>query len=267
MKKALLFTKRNLKEMVRDPLIYIFCAGFPIAMVLLFQIISHYSQDSKMVMFEVKSLIPGIMVFSYSLLMLMSSLLISKDKSTAFLKRLYTSPMKSSDYIIGYFIPFFIIGLVQSVICIVLGYIFGAVSNTGFIPLYKSLLLIVEMLPILSINILVGMTLATILNDKSAPGVTSIFISLSGILGGAWMPLETMGNFEVVCEALPFYPSVYLGRVITKAPHVLPDEFGNEVLYSFSDRGLLFLLITFGYLILFGVLTIIFFNKRLKNDC
>ena len=85
MKKALLFTKRNLKEMVRDPLIYIFCAGFPIAMVLLFQIISHYSQDSKMVMFEVKSLIPGIMVFSYSVLMLMSSLLISKDKSTAFL--------------------------------------------------------------------------------------------------------------------------------------------------------------------------------------
>lgn len=267
MKKALLFTKRNLKEMLRDPLIYIFCAGFPIAMVLLFQIIAHYSQDNKMVMFEVKSLIPGIMVFSYSILMLMSSLLISKDKTSAFLKRLYTSPMKSKDYVIGYFIPFFIIGLIQSIICIILGYIFGAVSNSGFIPFHKSLLLIIEMLPIMTLNILVGMILATLLNDKSAPGVTSIFISLSGILGGAWMPLETMGNFEVVCEALPFYPSVYLGRCITKAPHIIPDELGNEVLYSFSDRGLLFLIITFIYLIVVGLLTILFFNKRLKNDC
>ena len=88
MNKAILFTKRNIKEMLRDPLIYIFCAGFPIAMVLLFQIILHYAQD-KTPIFEVKSLIPGIMVFSYSILMLMSSLLISKDKSTALLKRLY----------------------------------------------------------------------------------------------------------------------------------------------------------------------------------
>ena len=266
MKRALLFTKRNIKEMLRDPLIYIFCVGFPIAMVLLFQIILHYAQD-KTPIFEVKSLIPGIMVFSYSILMLMSSLLISKDKSSAFLKRLYTSPMKGRDYIIGYFIPFFIIGLIQSVLCIILGYIFGATSNTGFIPFHKSLLLILAMIPIMTMNILIGMIFATILNDKSAPGISSIFISLSGIVGGAWMPLETMGSFEVVAECLPFYPSVYLGRVITHASHVVPDEFGNVTYYVFSDRGLLFLLITFGYLIVFGLLTVLFFNKRLKNDC
>ena len=267
MNKAILFTKRNLKEMMRDPLIYIFCAGFPIAMVLLFQVILHYSGDGKTVIFEVKSLIPGIMVFSYSILMLMSSLLISKDKSTAFLKRLYTSPMKSKDYIIGYFIPFFIIGLIQSVICIILGYIFGATSKTGFIPIYKALLLILVMIPIMTINIFIGLIFGAILNDKAAPGISSIFISLSGIIGGAWMPLETMGDFEVIAECLPFYPSVYLGRVITHATHVLTDELGNTTYYAFSDRGLLFLLITFGYLFIFGLLTILFFNKRLKNDC
>ena len=267
MNKAILFTKRNLKEMMRDPLIYIFCAGFPIAMVLLFQVILHYSGDGKTVIFEVKSLIPGIMVFSYSILMLMSSLLISKDKSTAFLKRLYTSPMKSKDYIIGYFIPFFIIGLIQSVICIILGYIFGATSKTGFIPIYKALLLILVMIPIMTINIFIGLIFGAILNDKAAPGISSIFISLSGIIGGAWMPLETMGDFEVIAECLPFYPSVYLGRCITHATHVLTDELGNTTYYAFSDRGLLFLLITFGYLFIFGLLTILFFNKRLKNDC
>lgn len=266
--KALLFTKRNIKEMLRDPLVYIFCVGFPIAMVLLFQIILHYTPDnSKTTIFEVKSLIPGIMVFSYSILMLMSSLLISKDKSTAFLKRLYTSPMKGKDYIIGYFIPFFVIGILQSIICIILGYIFGATSNTGFIPFYKSLLLIIEMIPIMSMNIFIGMIFGAILNDKSAPGISSVFISLSGIIGGSWMPLETMGSFEVIASCLPFYPSVYLGRVVTNATHVLTDELGNTTYYVFSDRGLLFLLVTFGYLILFGLLTVIFFNKRLKNDC
>jgi len=264
--KTLTFMKRNLKEMTRDPLIYIFCAGFPVFMVLMFQIILKYTGE-KMAIFEVKSLIPGIMMFSYSMLMLTAALLISKDKTSSFLKRLYTSPMKSHNYIIGYFVPFVIIGLVQSIICIILGYIFGATSGTGFVSFGGSLLLILEMLPMMFINIFIGMILATLLNEKSAPAITSIFISISGIIGGAWMPLETMGDFEKVASALPFYPTVYLGRVITEATHTLPDSAGNPVLYSFSDRGLMFLLILLGYLIVFGSLTVLFFNKRLKNDC
>lgn len=266
MSKTIVFMKRNLKEMTRDPLIYIFCAGFPIFMVLIFQIILHYTKETLSI-FEAKSLIPGIMMFSYSMLMLVASLLISKDKTSAFLKRLYTSPMKSHNYIIGYLVPFIIVGIVQSIICIILGYIVGYTSGTGFISFGRSLLLILEMLPIMFIDIFIGMILATILNEKSAPAVTSIFISLCGIIGGAWMPLETMGNFEHVSSALPFYPAVYLGRVITKACHTLPDNFGNLVYYSFSDRGVIFLLILFGYLTLLGSLTVLFFNKRLKNDC
>jgi ABC-2 type transport system permease protein len=258
--------KRNLKEMTRDPLIYIFCAGFPIFMVLMFQIILKYTGGNTPI-FEVKSLIPGIMMFSYSMLMLIAALLISKDKTSSFLKRLYTSPMKSHNYIIGYFVPFMIVGLVQSIICIILGYIFGATSGTGFVSFGESLLLIFEMLPMMFINIFIGMILATLLNEKSAPAVTSIFISISGIIGGAWMPLETMGDFEKVAEVLPFYPSVYLGRIITNATHTVPDSVGNPVYYSFSDRGLMFLLILLGYLTIFGALTVLFFNKRLKNDC
>jgi len=264
--RTIVFMKRNLKEMTRDPLIYIFCLGFPIIMVLMFQIILKYAGESVPV-FKVKSLIPGIMMFSYSMLMLIASLLISKDKTSSFLKRLYTSPMKSYNYIIGYFVPFLIIGVFQSIICIILGYIFGAISNTGFIPFPNSLLLILEMLPIMSTNIFIGMILATLLNEKSAPAVTSIFISLSGIIGGAWMPIDTMGDFEKFAEFLPFYPSVYLGRVITQATHSLPDINGNPVYYSFNDRGLMFLLIIFGYLIVIGLLTILFFNKKLKKDC
>ena len=106
MKNILLFIKRNLLEMVRDPLVYIFCAGFPVAMFLLFQLIVHNTGDT-LPTFNIKSLVPGITIFAYSLLMLIGGLLISKDKTSAFLRRLFTSPLKSYQFIIGYFVPFF----------------------------------------------------------------------------------------------------------------------------------------------------------------
>lgn len=84
MKKVILFAKRNLTEMIRDPLLYIFCVGFPIFMILMFNVILHYIPDGQSPIFYEKSLIPGIVMFSYSLLMLMSSLLISKDRQSAF---------------------------------------------------------------------------------------------------------------------------------------------------------------------------------------
>ena len=265
MSKSLIFAKRNLTEMVRDPLLYIFCAGFPIALALMFQIILKYS-DGNTPTFEVKSLIPGLMMFSYSLLMLMSSLLVSKDKTTAFVKRLFTSPMKSKDYLIGYFIPYILIGIVQSFICIILGYIFGATSGTGFVDFGKALLLILEMLPIMTINILIGMIFGTLLNDKSAPAFSSIFISCSGVLGGAWMPIDSMGDFEKFASYLPFYPPVYLGRIITGAKHTIPDNLGNPVYYSFQDGGWIHLLVLGLYLVAVMALTVLFFNKKLKSD-
>lgn len=265
MRKTFIFAKRNLKEMLREPLLYIFCIGFPVFMILMFQIINKYT-DGNTPVFELKSLIPGVMMFSYSLLMLMTALLISKDKTQSFLKRLYTSPMKGYDYIIGYFIPYFIIGFFQSLVCIILGYIFSIFNQEFFIPFGNALLLIVTMMPIMMINIFIGMSLGILLNDKSAPAITSIFISCSGVIGGAWMPLDTMGDFEVAARFLPFHPSVYLGRIVSGAYHTLPDELGNKVTYSFSDNGWLFLLVIAIYLIISLGFALFLFNRRLKSD-
>lgn len=257
--KGLVFAKRNFKEMLRDPLIYIFCIGFPVLMVLMFQLILHYTKESTPI-FYVKSLIPGIMMFSYSLLMLTSSLLISKDRTTSFVKRLYTSPLKKYDYIIGYFIPYFLVGIIQSIICIILGYIFAAINGDNFISFYKAILLILEMLPIMCINIFIGMILGRLLNDKAAPAITSIFISGCGILGGAWMPLDTMGNFKTFTLYLPFYPSVNLGRIITEASHTIGDN-----IYTFNDDGLVSIICISVYLLISFGLTILFFDKKFNK--
>ena len=99
MNKVVNFYKRNLKEILRDPIIYIFCLGFPIAMFLLFYIINKFSNGHTPT-FEVLSLLPGIIVFSYSFVMLTLAIIVSKDKQTFFLKRLYSSPMKSYHFIL-----------------------------------------------------------------------------------------------------------------------------------------------------------------------
>lgn len=267
MNKALLFAKRNLLEMVRDPLLYVFCLGFPVLMVVLFQVIIIYTDGSTPI-FEIKGLIPGIMMFSFTFLMLMAALHISKDRTSSFLKRLFTSPLKSHHFIIGYFIPFFVLGISQAIFCIVLGYICGAINQTYFCSFGSALLLVLVMLPIIIIDIMIGMVFGTILNDKSAPAVSSIFISASGVLGGAWMPIDVMGSFETACVYLPFYPSVYLGRIITGATHTPQGEAEilNPILYTFDKQAVISLVVIGIYLVLALVLPIALFKKKMSSD-
>lgn len=112
--KTIAFAKRNIMEMIRDPLIYIFCISFPGIMIVLFSMINHYSGNTTM-QFEFKSLIPGILVFSYTFVMLLMSLLVSNDRKTSLLKRLYISTMKPINFILGYVMPGALVGIIQSI--------------------------------------------------------------------------------------------------------------------------------------------------------
>ena len=102
MKKSLsricILTKRNLKEIFRDPISIIFMFGLPLLMEILFYILFH-GQTSQ---FDMKYLAPGIVVFSQSFLALFAGLLLSIDRATSFLTRLYVSKTKSYEYIFGY---------------------------------------------------------------------------------------------------------------------------------------------------------------------
>ena len=247
MNKVINFYKRNLKEVLRDPIIYIFCLGFPIAMFVLFYIINKFSNGNTPI-FEVLSLLPGIIIFSYSFVMLTLAIIVSKDKQTFFLKRLYSSPMKSYHFILGYSLVGLFIGLLQTGV------------NIGFITIGNIVLLIISQLPILITNIFLGILFGTIFNDKSAPGICSVFISFSGILGGCWMPIETMGAFESFCRFLPFYPSVYIGRIITNSTNTL------GLAYSFDNIAILGLIPIFIFMFGSIILTIIAFKKNMVSD-
>ena len=259
MNKTINFFSRNLKEVLRDPIIYIFCLAFPIVMLILFSVLNNFTGGNTPT-FELYSLLPGIITFSYSFVMLTLSLLVSKDKQTFFLKRLYSSPMKALDFIFGYALVGLITGLVQTLISIVTSFIISIILKVAFISFIDVLLLILSQIPMLIINVFLGILFGTIFTDKSAPGISSIFISLSGIVGGCWMPLDTMGGFETFCRCLPFYPSVYLGRITTSATKTLGG------FYTFDNIAKLGLIPIFIFLVLSIMLAYFAFKNTMVSD-
>ena len=260
------FIKRNFLEMLRDPLSYIFCLGFPVVMIVLFNIIGKYA-DGVDGMFNAKTLIPGMIMFAFTFVMMLSSLLVARDRTSAFVVRLYTSPMKTADFVLGYTVPFFVVGIGQEIVCIFFGWLIAIITGGGFISFGAALLLMLEMLPMLLICIFLGVFFGSVLNEKAAPGISSVFISAAGILGGAWMPLDTMGGFETFCRCLPFYPSVYIGRVITGASHTFFDAATQTFpLYSFDGVAALGFIPIAVFLIACVALALVAFRRNMTSD-
>ena len=70
--KAMAFTSRNIKELVRDPISYIFCLGLPIAMLIIMTLINESIPDMEEApkIFNIEKLTPAIPVFALTFIML-----------------------------------------------------------------------------------------------------------------------------------------------------------------------------------------------------
>lgn len=79
--------------------------------------------QAEMHVFEIANLAPAIGIFGLMFVTLFAALLISKDRTGAFLIRLYSSPMKSADFILGYLIALLAIAAAQLLICMTAAYI------------------------------------------------------------------------------------------------------------------------------------------------
>ena len=110
--RILTLTKRNIKEILRDPISQVFTIGLPLVMEILFYYIFHELTDQ----FDMKYLAPGIVVFSQAFLTLFIGLLLSIDRNTSFLTRLYVSKTKSYEFIISYLSSMIPIILMQSIL-------------------------------------------------------------------------------------------------------------------------------------------------------
>lgn len=211
--KCMVFASRNFKEIIRDPLSWIFCVGFPIVMLVIMTVINNsIPAQAGMTLFELPKLVPGIIVFGFTFITLFTSLLVSGDRKDAFLLRIYTSPMRSSDYIIGYILPLVLLAFCQCILTVVVGLLMG-IGHDFSISLKGILLLIVSSIPTVLMLVGFGLMFGALLNYNAAPGVSSVIITFSGMLGGIWMDVEAIGGtLGKICNALPFCHSVQAAR-------------------------------------------------------
>lgn len=222
--RMLAFARRNVREILRDPLSYCFTLGFPLVLLAVFQLVNA-SVDTPQPLFTLPYLTSGITVFSFSFVMLYMALLVSGDRATAFLTRLYCTPMTRSDFALGYLLPGLAIAVGQTVVCTLCAWLLGLATGDP-IPLGRAAAQLAVLLPAMLLFAALGVTFGSLFSERAAPGMASIIISASGLLSGAWMPLEQMGRLQTICRALPFYPAVRVGRALVQATElsaVLPD--------------------------------------------
>lgn len=207
--RMLTFAGRNTKEILRDPLNLFFGLGFPLVLLLL---LSAIQANIPVALFEIQHLTPGITVFGLAFMTLFSATIIAKDRGSALLQRLYTTPLTAADFILGYTLPIIPIAMAQCVICYIAAILLGLEITVNI--LYA----IVCTIPIALLYIGLGLLCGSVLTDKQVGGVCgALLTNLSAWLSGVWFDLELVGGvFQKIANLLPFVHAVELERAVLR---------------------------------------------------
>ncbi|MBO7378037.1 MAG: ABC transporter permease [Clostridia bacterium] len=238
-------TKRNVKEIIRDPLSLVFTLAMPLFMEILFYLIFHELTAQ----FRMKYLAPGIVEFSQSFLALFTGILIAVDRKTSFLTRLYVSEAKPYEFISGYAFAVLPIALVQSVLFFLVGGFFDF-SLFGLGMVLAVPLSVISSLFFIAVGILIG----SVCGEKSVGGVSSIVITGQSVLSGMWFPVEGLNRGMIAfMEVLPFKNATKLVQNVIIGV--------NDVFKDFA----LPLLIVLAYTAVAFVVAIIAFKSKMKE--
>lgn len=205
--RLLTFSGRTAKEILRDPLNLMFGLGFPIILLLL---LSAIQANIPVSLFEIGSLTPGITVFGLSFMTLFSATLIAKDKESALLQRLYTTPLTAADFIFGYVLPVLPIAVAQCVISYVIAVFLGLPVTITIV--YAVLFII----PVSLFFIALGLLCGSVFNAKQVGGICgALLTNLTAWLSGVWFDLDLVGGaFQKIAGMLPFVHAVELERAV-----------------------------------------------------
>lgn len=248
------FTKRNITEILRDPLTYIFCLGFPVVMLFIMTAVNaSIPPEAGMTVFRIDNLCGGIAMFGLTFVMLFTTLCVSKDRGTSFLVRMYATPMRPSDLTIGYILPMLIISAGQVIITIVTSVIVSFITGVSM-NAAGLLLAFLTLIPSALLFVSLGLLFGTLFNDKAAPGLCSIIISLGSFLGCVFFDAEhTGGVMLTICKCLPFYYCTKSARSAT-------------ALDLSAESYLIPLLVVCASAAVFTVLASLVFGSRMKAD-
>jgi ABC-2 type transport system permease protein len=186
--------KRNLREMARDPLTLGVTLALPVALLLVLQALE--TDDSPQL--SPTNLAPGITLFGFVMMMFTSAMILSKDRDSALLSRLLTTPLRASDFVAAYSLPYLPIAAVQAIVVFAVGAALG-------LEIEGSILLVVLILALIAVfYVALGMILGALLSVTPLSGAYTAVLLLT-IFGGAWFDLEDIGGpIETIGNLLPF---------------------------------------------------------------
>lgn len=219
--RMMTFAKRCAKEILRDPINLGFGLGFPLVLLLL---LTTMQKNIPVHLFEIDTLTPGITVFGLSFMTLFSATLIAKDRESALLQRLYTTPLTGFDFIMGYMLPLLPIAIGQVLICYLFAIPLGLTISANIV--YA----VIGIIPMAVFNISLGLLCGSVFGVKQVGGICgALLTNLSAWLSGVWFDLELVGGaFEKIANALPFMhaaeleKALFSGNFELAATHILP---------------------------------------------
>ncbi len=240
------FAKRCAKEMWRDPLSFAFGIGFPVVLITMMSLMTRSLPEMPNDIFGVNSFAPSMAVFGQSFLLIFLGTLVTGDRASSFLMRMFASPLTSTDYIFGYTLPALPIAVVQSAVSLGYAVLFGLEIN------WNLMLCMAALLPSALLFISLGLLLGTALPTPSAVGgISSLVINVCALLSGTWFPMDLIGGtFKKICDMLPFVHAVNAARAAVAGD------------YSAIPTELAWVL---GYTVIVFALAAILFRKKMKN--
>ena len=241
MKRAWAFAERNVKEVLRDPLSYIFCIGFPLVMLVIMTLVNQsIPKEAGMTIFRIDRLSGGVAIFGQTFVMLFAALCVAGDRSGSF-------------FVFGYIIPLLLIAVIQCAFTMAASLIISLITGVE-LSIAGLLIAIVVSLPSAVMFIGFGLLFGTLFNEKAAPGLCSIIISLGSFLGGIWFDPEMTGGVLLkICRCLPFIYSVKSVR------SAIALNFGYEEFW-------LPLIVVIGSAIVISALGALAFRRRMRAD-
>lgn len=239
--KTINFAKRNFKELFRDPMSIIFAIALPLFLLVIFQQFNIPAEQ-----YNLENFAPSIVIFSYGFISLFTAQLISKDRATSILSRLFSSPMKPMEYILGYTFALLPIVIIQNIVFFTVAILLGLSFSINIV--YSILILI----PISILFIELGILIGCIVNDKQAPALGSLVIQLIAFTSGMWFPISQVGTvYKTICEILPFKYTIDISRMVLIGNY-------NDILST--------TMIILIYTIIIFIVASTVFNKKMTND-
>ena len=206
---------------MRDPINLGFGLGFPLVLLLL---LSSLQANIPVNLFEIDTLTPGITIFGLSFMTLFSATLIARDRESALLQRLYTTPLTGFDFITGYMLSLLPLALGQTVICYLFAIPWGLSVRVNII--YA----VIGIIPMAVFNIALGLLCGSVLGVKQVGGICgALLTNLSAWFSGVWFDLDLVGGlFEKIAGVLPFVhaaemeKALFNGNFQDVTTHILP---------------------------------------------